>query len=80
MDLQTRKIVFIKEFFKLQNEEIISSFEKLMKKAKKKHTIENIKPFTMEEFYKRIDISIEDSKNERIIELNELLSEIEEWN
>ena len=80
MDLQTRKIVFIQEFFKLQNEEIILSFEKLMKKAKEKILKENIEPFTLEQFNERIDISLEDSKNGRIIELSELLSEIEKWN
>ena len=31
------------------------------------------------EFHKRIDTSIDDSKNERITDVDELISEIEKW-
>ena len=79
MDLQTRKISFIQEFLNFQNEEIILRFEKLLKKEKKRITSNKLEPMTLEEFNKRIDVSIEDSINDRITESSELLSEIEKW-
>lgn len=77
MDLKARKIDFIQEFFKLQSEETISRFEKLLQKEKLKET--NFEPMTMAEFHQRIEASLEDSKNDRLIEVNQLLAEIETW-
>jgi len=34
MDIQTRKIAFVQEFLKLQNEDLISRFEKLLRTEK----------------------------------------------
>jgi hypothetical protein len=79
MDLKTRKIDFIQEFFQLQSEETISRFEKLLQKEKKKLKDNIFKPFTIEEFHQRIDTSMEDSKNERLTEVTQLLAEIETW-
>jgi hypothetical protein len=79
MDLQTRKISFVQEFLKLQNEEIISLFEKLLRKERKKISSKKLEPMTLEEFNKRIDLSLEDSEKGRLTESNELLSEIEKW-
>lgn len=79
MDLKTRKIDFIQEFFKIQSEETIQRFEKLLKKEKKKLDNNSFKPMTMEEFNKRIDASMEDSKNGRLTEVTQLLAEIETW-
>jgi len=80
MDLQTRKISFVQEFLNLQNEELISLFEKLLKKEKKKSSSKKLKSMTSEELNKRIDISLEDSKKGRLTESSKLLSEIEKWN
>ncbi len=77
MDLQTRKISFVQEFLKLQNKEIISLFEKLLRKERKKISSKELEPMTLEEFNKRIDLSLEDSEKGRLTESNELLSEIE---
>jgi len=79
MDLQTRKISFVQEFLKLQNEEIISLFEKLLRKERKKISSKKLEPMTLEEFNKRIDLSLEDSEKGRLTESSELLSEIEKW-
>jgi len=76
MDLQTRKISFIQEFLNFQSEEIILRFEKLLKREKNRITSNKLEPMTLEEFNERIDTSIEDSNNDRVIEANELLSEI----
>ena len=79
MDLQTRKISFVQEFLNLQSEEIVSLFEKLLKREKNKISSKELNSMTLEEFNKRIDISLEDSKNGRLTESDKLLSEIEKW-
>ena len=80
MDLQTRKISFVEEFLNLQNEEIISLFEKMLRKEKKKISAKKLEPMTLDEFNKRIDISLDDSKKGLLTESGRLLSEIEKWN
>jgi hypothetical protein len=79
MDLQTRKITFIQEFLSIQSEEVIGRLENFLKKEKKNYTDKEFRPMTMEEFGNRIDQSMDDSKNGRVIEANELLKEIEKW-
>ena len=79
MDLQSRKISFIQEFLSIQSEEVISRLEKYLKKEKKTHIDKEFSPMTMKEFESRIDQSMEDSKNGRVIEANQLLEEIKKW-
>ena len=79
MDLQTRKIAFVQEFLKLQSEEIISKFEKLLSVEFKSAYQENFKPMSIEEFNRRIDKSMDDSKNGRLIEASQLKAKIEQW-
>ena len=77
MDLQTRKINFVQDFLKLENEKAISHFEKLLQKENQNNL--EFKPMTMKEFQKRIDKSTEDSENGRLTENSKLISEIEKW-
>jgi len=79
MDLQTRKITFIQKFLRLQNEELISRFEKLLQKERSYTVKHNVLPMSIDDFNKRIDLSLEDSKNGRLTKVNELISEIEKW-
>jgi len=78
MDLQSRKIEFVQEFLKLQSEEAISRLEKLLK-IEKKWDGDGLEPMSVEELNERIDKSMEDSKNGRLTEVNQLLAEIEKW-
>jgi len=48
-------------------------------KEKKKTSSKNVDPMSLEEFNKRIDLSLEDSKKGRLTESKKLLSEIEKW-
>lgn len=77
MDLQTRKLNFIKDFLKLESEKAISHLEKLLQKETQNSS--ECKPMTMKELQKRIDQSTEDSKNGRLTEHSKLMSEIEKW-
>ena len=77
MDLQTRKIEFIQAFLKLQSEEVISNFEKLLLKESKIDS--DVRPMTMKELNDRIQKSTTDSRNGNLTESSKLISEIEKW-
>lgn len=79
MDLQTRKIEFIQEFLKVQSEEVIMKLEKLLRKECSPSLKNYFKPMTMDEFNHRIDQSMEDSKNGRIIKSVDLKVKIDQW-
>lgn len=79
MDLQTRKLKLIQEFLKVQSEDVIQELEKILKKENKKGKQKDLKPFTLDEFNSRIDQSMEDSKNDRLIESDELKAKINNW-
>ena len=80
MDLQTRKIEFVQEFLKFQSEEVVLRFEKLLLKEKESLADDEFEPMTMKEFNDRIDMSMEDSKNGRIIKASDLKAKIDKWN
>jgi hypothetical protein len=73
MDLQTRKIEFVQAFLKLQSEEVISQFEKLLQK-KVGGSSKELKPLSLQEFNSRVDQSEHDFKNGKFKSSSELLS------
>jgi DNA-directed RNA polymerase subunit F len=77
MDLQTRKLNFIRDFLKLESEKAISHLEKLLQKETR--NIADVKPMTTKEFQKRIDQSSKDSQSGKLTENNKLISEIDQW-
>ena len=79
MDIQTRKINFIQEFLKIQNEEVVKRFEKIMKQEIDSISERLISPLSIEDFNKRIDLSLSDSANDKVTEINDLLEEISKW-
>jgi hypothetical protein len=79
MDLQTRKLEFIKEFLKLTSEEAVITLEKILKKQKQSDFESDLAPMPLEELNSRIDKSLEDSKNGRLTHSTELKSEIDKW-
>lgn len=74
MDLQTRKIEFVQAFLKLQSEEMISQFEKLLKNAKQSESENDFETFTVEELNERILQSEKDFENNKFKTTAELLS------
>ena len=78
MNIEARKIEFIQEFLKLQSEEAISKLEKILRKEKNDSDNRKVEPMSVQELNRRIGKSMEDSKNGRLTEANDLLSEIEE--
>jgi hypothetical protein len=79
MDLQTRKITFVKDFLNIQNEDIVDRFEKMLKKEKKRSIEKDFQPMTLDEFNKRIDQSMLDSSNGKLTNNDELIKEIDGW-
>jgi hypothetical protein len=77
MNLDARKITFVQEFLKLQNEDIINSLEQLLKKRKSESVEEDLKPMSLISFNERIDKSMQDSKNGDFIEDKDLKSIID---
>lgn len=80
MNLEARKIEFVQEFLKIQSEEVVSKLEKLLRKESTSLTNNQFEPITMEDFNDRIDKSMEDSKNGRIIKAVDLKVKIDKWN
>ncbi|MEX0813406.1 MAG: hypothetical protein WD048_14400 [Chitinophagales bacterium] len=79
MDLEARKISFVQEFLRLQNEDIISGLEKLLRKRKAELIEKNLKPMTVEEYNSEIDQAMDDSKNKRMIKASDLKDKIQKW-
>jgi hypothetical protein len=80
MDIQTRKIAFVQDFLKVESEELISRLETLLRKEDFLSNPNEFKPMTIEEFNNRIDKSMEDSENGRLISASDLKAKIKEWN
>lgn len=74
MDIQTRKLIFIQEFLKIQSEELISRLEKILIGNE-----DQFNSFSIEELNARIDQSLKDSENNKVTESDDLLSEIKQW-
>ena len=74
MNIEARKLEFIQEFLKLQSEETIARFEKILKKEKRVITDQPVEPMSQEEIDKRIDQSESDFKNNRFKSSEQLLS------
>lgn len=77
MDLQTRKLNFIQDFLKLESEKTIAQFEKVLRNTAANE--EELNPMTIDEFHRRINQSLEDVKNGKVTDANDLLIEIEKW-
>jgi hypothetical protein len=79
MDLQTRKIEFVQEFLKIQSEEVVSRLEKILRKENKNSDQNNFEPMSIEEFNSRIDKSMNDSKNGKLIKATDLKAKMKKW-
>ena len=79
MNLETRKLSFIQEFLRLQNEEIVSGLENLLRKRKIELIENDFKPMSIEQFNSDIDQSFDDSKNEKLIKAIDLKAKIQKW-
>jgi len=72
MDLEARKISFVQEFLRLQNEEIVSGLEKLLRKRKIELVEKNMKPMSEEQYQAEINQAMIDSENGKMIKAKDL--------
>ena len=79
MDLEARKISFVQEFLRLQNEDIISGLEKMLHKTKAELIKKGLEPMSIKDYNEEIDKALEDSKNNRIIKASILKEKINKW-
>lgn len=79
MDLEARKISFVQEFLRLQNEEIVSGLENFLRKRKTEFMENSQTPMTKDKLNAEIDHAMDDSKNGRMVKANDLLSKFDKW-
>lgn len=79
MDLQTRKISFVQEFLRVQNEEIVSGLENFLRKKNAELFETKLTPMSIELFNQDIDNALSDSQEEKIVSANELKKRIKKW-
>ncbi len=79
MDLQARKISFVQEFLRLQNEEIVSGLEDLLRKKKAEQYEQKLQPMSTDQFNSEIDQAMHDSKEGRITSAAELRNKAKQW-
>jgi len=63
----------MQEFLTIQSEEVLSRLENLLRKEKEI----DFKPMSTEQLQHRIDLSLDDSENDRIVKASDLKSKYE---
>ncbi|RZJ73535.1 hypothetical protein [Flavobacterium sp.] len=79
MNLEARKISFIQEFLRIQNEELITKLETFLQKGKADLANNEIRPMTNEQLHKDIEQSEDDFANGRFISATDLKAKIRKW-
>jgi len=79
MDLQQRKIHFVQDFLRINDEEVVNVLENTLKSEKSKILSRPVKPYTIAELNEKIDRAEEDIKNNRTKTTDELKEEIKSW-
>lgn len=78
MYIQTRKIEFVRDFLKMQNEEALILMGNLLRSSKE--DFENEFPLmSEEELNQRIDKSMKDSESGKLTKSSDLITEIQGW-
>ncbi len=79
MSIEERKISFVQEFLKLENEEVIGHLEKVMKNAKSLKNENELSPLTMKQFDAEINLSLKDSEDGNLTKAEDLKQRILQW-
>ena len=79
MDLQIRKIHFVQEFLRVNNEQIIDKIENMLKSEKSNFYDKMPAAMSMDEYNSVIDSAEDDSKNNRMKNVQELKKDIKSW-
>ncbi len=79
MDLQTRKLQFIQEFLRTANSSILEKFEKMLRQERKRIYEEEVKPMTLNQYEKRMNLAMDDYKNNKVTNARKLKKDIASW-
>jgi hypothetical protein len=79
MNIQTRKLVLIEEFLRINDESLITKLESFIKLEKKLSHERNLKPMLLNEFHEMIDQAKQDSDAGRVISHQELRKKVKTW-
>ncbi len=79
MELQARKLQFIQEIIKLENEKILLKLEKLLRFEKNKQTENDLPPLDIHELEELIEMAENDDTNGRLIDAKKILKDIDKW-
>ncbi len=77
MNIESRKLLFIQEFLRIQNEEIVIGLEKTLKQWKLKQHKKELNPMNLEQFNNEIDHALIDSQKDNVAKATELR---DKWN
>jgi hypothetical protein len=79
MDLQTRKITFVREFLTIESEASVARLEKILKKEKIQLFEENLLDKNFQTLNLEIDKAVLDAKKGRVIDVFELKEKVKKW-
>ncbi len=79
MELESRKIAFVQEFLRIQNEDIVSGLENLLRRKKVELIDKSLTPMSLNDLNKEIDIALDDSKKGRLISAQDLKAKVKNW-
>lgn len=79
MDLQARKLNFIQEFLRINDEGLIDRLEQFLLSEQKKKVELDLKPMSLDEFNKMVDQSEKDFASSKVNEARELLKKTDSW-
>jgi len=79
-NLQSRKINFVQDFLRIQNEAVIRRFEDMLRQEQSKLAEADLSyPMSLEELNTVIDQAEKDDRNGRLTNANDLKKEIDNW-
>ena len=80
LTIQNRKIQFIQNFLKVNDDDVITKFEELLLKAREKQLKQYVsKPLSKKELNKLIDKAEDDKSKGKLTKAEDLLKQIEKW-
>lgn len=79
MNLETKKLLLIQEFLKIDDEKLINALENFLHKNNSGVYEDDFKSLSLKQLNDEIDTALEDEKNGRILSAEELKDKIQEW-
>ena len=79
MDLEAKKIRFLREVLRIKNDKIIDKLEEVLHQERKKTIDNESDQMSIEEFNSLIDKAEDDSKNGRLYNAGDILKDIDKW-